>query len=120
MGSPYVQQGPFINNAPPAISAAVLNALETFLLSLNSSTYDTNITSDQLGNLTIPNTAHYQIAGFQIMWSPSSQDLILNAPNSGGSHKVVFEVGGTIVATIDSSGNMVLKGTLTQSGSPSL
>lgn len=115
MGSPYTQVGPFVNNSPPAISAAFLNALESFLLSLNSSTYDTNITSDQNGNLTIPNTAHFQIAGFQIVWSPSSGDLMINVPNVGGGHKMRFLVGGVDKMSLDSSGNLKTAGTMTAS-----
>lgn len=76
------------------------------------------ITSDGAGNLNIPNTAHYNIAGFNVMWSPSSQNLELNVPNSGGSHQLNISVGGTRVAHIDSAGAMVLKGALTQNGTP--
>ena len=111
----YTQYGPWTNNAAPYLSAAFLNALETFLLSLNSASYDSNITSDGSGNLTIPNTAHYEIAGFQIMWSPSSGDLMINVPNVGGSHKMRFQVGGVDKMSLDSSGNLKTAGTMTAS-----
>ena len=104
-----------MNGSPPALAAAFGNALETFLLSLSSASYDTNITSDQSGNLSIPNTAHFEIAGFQIVWSPSSQDLIINCPNVGGSHKMRFQVGGVDKMSLDSSGNLKTAGTMTAS-----
>lgn len=46
-------------------------------------------------------------------------DLNLNAPNSGGGHRIIFKIGGAnTVAHIDNAGNMVIKGTLTQNGTP--
>lgn len=111
----YTQYGPFVNNSAPYISAAFLNALETFLLTLNSASYDSNITSDGSGNLTIPNTAHFEIAGFQILWSPSSGDLMINVPNVGGSHKMRFQVGGVDKMSLDGSGNLRTAGTMTAS-----
>lgn len=115
MGSAYVQYGPFTNNAAPYLSAAYNNALETFLLGLNSASYDSNITSDGSGNLSIVNTAHYEIGGFQVMWSPSSGDLLINVPNVGGSHKFRVQVGGVDQFSIDSSGNVKARGTITAS-----
>jgi hypothetical protein len=115
MGSPYSNVGPFNNNAAPAISAAFLNALETFLDSLSSAAYDSNITSDQSGNLSIPTTATYKIASFNVISSPSGQDLIINTPNAGGNHKFRVQVGGVDVFSIDSSGNVKAKGTITAS-----
>ncbi len=111
----YVQYGPFVDNSAPYLSAAFHNALETFLLSLNSASYDANITSDGSGNLSIVNTAHFEIAGFQILWSPSSGDLYINCPNVGGSHKTYFQVGGVSKMSLDSSGNLRSLGTMTAS-----
>ncbi len=118
MGTAYSPVGPWTNNAAPYLSAAMFNALETFLSSLNSATYDSNITSDQSGNLTIPSTGHYEIAGFQVLWSPSSADLYLNVPNSGGSRKLYIQVGGVNKASLDSSGNWRTAGTQTASVTP--
>lgn len=115
MGSPYSIYGPFNNGSAPYISKAFLDGVENFLASLNSASYDSNITSDQSGNLTIPNTAHYEIAGFQIMWSPSSGDLMINVPNVGGSHKMRFQVGGVDKMSLDGSGNLRTAGTMTAS-----
>lgn len=114
----YTQYGPFTNNAAPYLSAAFFNALETFLLTLNSASYDSNITSDGSGNISIPNTAHYEIAGFQIVWSPSSGDLFINCPNVGGGRKAYIQVGGVNKFSVDSSGNVRAAGTITASVTP--
>lgn len=115
--SGYTQVGPFNNNAPPAISKAFLDALETFLLSLNSASYDSNITSDGSGNITIPATAHYEIAGFQVLYS-DTHILTLNCPNVGGGHKLYLAVGGVNQFSVDSSGNVRIAGSLTQNTTP--
>ncbi len=114
----YTKYGPFTDNAAPYLSAAYNNGLENFLVTLNSASYDSNITSDGSGNLTIVNTAHFQIGGFQVMWSPSSGDLYINVPNSGGGHKLYFQVGGTNKMSLDSSGNLRTAGSLTQNTTP--
>ena len=106
----YSKFGPFTNGQPPGISSGFLNGVETFLASVTSAATDSNITSDGNGNLTIPNTAHYEIAGFQVLWSPSSQDLFLNAPNSGGGHFIHFQVGGNDMVQLDSAGTLILAG----------
>ena len=117
MGSPYSPTGPFVSNAPPAFSPAVANNIENFLAALSSASYDTNITSDQSGNISIPATAHYEIAGFQILYS-DTHILTLNCPNVGGGHKLYLAVGGVNQFSIDRSGNVRIAGTLTQSVTP--
>lgn len=84
--------------------------METFLVSINSAATDANVSSDGNGNLSIVNTGHYEIAGFQVMWSPSSQDLYINAPNSGGGHTIHLQVGGNDMATLSSTGVLSLTG----------
>jgi hypothetical protein len=118
MSGAYVVYGPFNNGGAPFVSKAFLDGVENFLVTLNSASYDSNITSDGSGNLTIPNTAHYEIAGFQIVWSPSSGDLYINCPNVGGSHKLFCQVGGVNKMSLDSSGNMRIAGSLTQNVTP--
>ena len=114
----YSQYGPFTNGSAPGISAAFLNALETFLLLVNSAAIDANITADGSGNITaigqiefLPSQAKLKISsGTSILDATGATDLILNAPNTGGGHKMKFQVGGTTVVSIDSSGNILYKG----------
>lgn len=115
MSGGYIPYGPWNNAASPAISAAFLNALETWLQTLNAASYDSNITSDGTGNLSIANTGNYQIAGVSVLSSPSSHDLLINVPNLGGGHKFRVQVGGVDVFSIDGSGNVRAKGTITAS-----
>lgn len=110
----YPPSGPFSNGNPPAYNAGFGNNVEQFL----GYAADSNITSDGNGNLNIANTGHYEIGGFTIIWAPNNQDLFINVPNAGGGRKLNIQVGGVTVAHIDSSGNMVLKGSLTQNGNP--
>jgi len=49
----YSNTGPFVNNTTPGISATFLNNIENFLDSINSSAYDTHVSSDGSGNVTI-------------------------------------------------------------------
>ena len=112
--SSYPLTGPFSNGSSPGISATFLNNLETYL----AYAADSNITADGSGNLSIVNTGHYQIGGINVMWSPSTQSLEINAPHVGGVGQLNFNVGGTRVAHIDVNGAMVLKGALTQNGTP--
>lgn len=114
----YVQYGPFVNSTAPGISAAFLNALETFLLSVNAVAYDANITSDGAGHVNFTGGGKISQGGRSIVDASAGTDLTLNAPNTGGSHKIFGQVGGTNVFSVDSSGNMILKGSLTQNGTP--
>lgn len=49
----YVQFGPFVDGGSPGVSAEFLNPLETFLLSLNSASYDSHISSNGAGIVTL-------------------------------------------------------------------
>lgn len=53
MSGNYVQFGPFGDGGAPGISAEFLNPLETFLLSINSASYDSHISADGSGKLTL-------------------------------------------------------------------
>ena len=53
MPGAYLNTGPFTSNAAPGISAAFLNNIETFLDALNSASYDTHVSSDGSGNVTV-------------------------------------------------------------------
>ena len=116
----YSPTGPFTDNTtPPSLSAAYNHAIETFLQQIVASAVaDSHISSDGNGNLSIPNTGHYQIGAFQVMWSPGSTDLFINCPNSGSGHKLFLQVGGVNVFSVDQNGNVRCKGTLTQNVTP--
>ena len=130
MGAPYTQYGPFTNgSATPGISATFLNNLETFLLELGSAAYDNNITSDGSGDITSIGTITFHSAAKQVIYRSvgggsvlidvhDDKNFIINVPNVGGSGKLFIQVGGVNKASIDGSGNMILAGTLTQSGTP--
>ena len=50
----YVNAGPFVNTVtPPSINATFLNNLENFLDSINGTAYDTHVSSDGSGNVTV-------------------------------------------------------------------
>lgn len=49
----YTQFGPFVDGGSPGVSAEFLNPLETFLLSLNSASYDSHITANGSGIMTL-------------------------------------------------------------------
>jgi hypothetical protein len=68
--------------------------------------------------LTFANGASISSGSTVIVDFINQTDITIRAPNVGGSHQVIFYVGTTKVAHIDSSGNMVLKGSLTQNGTP--
>lgn len=53
MTGAYTQYGPFTDNSAPGISASFLNPLETFLLAINSAGYDSFVSSDGSGNVTL-------------------------------------------------------------------
>ena len=124
--SGYVQYGPFSNSNAPYISQAFLNPLETFLLSINSAAYDANITSDGSGNVTAIGTIKFLASKAKLMINNGSAfvdasggtDLLLNAPNTGGGHKIKLQVGGVSVLSSDSTGNFQMLGALTQNGTP--
>ena len=50
--SGYSKTGPFVNNANPAINATFFNAVENFLVTLNSASTDSNLSSSG-GNLSM-------------------------------------------------------------------
>jgi hypothetical protein len=114
----YTQFGPFSNGGAPGLSASFFNPLETFLLSLNTASYDSHISSDGNGNITALGTIQFSASSAQlkisnggsILDATGATDLILNAPNTGGGHKLKWQVGGVTVASIDSSGNILYKG----------
>lgn len=70
-----------------------------------------------LGNDQITTDNIYSSSGPNILTTDGSE-LTINVPNLGGSHKFHLTIGGTHVLTVDGSGNVVIKGTLTQNGSP--
>lgn len=76
------------------------------------------ITSNGSGSLSIPAAAFYMIGAFDVMWSPSTQDLYINCPNVGGGRKMYFQVGGVNKMSIDTSGNVRAAGTVTPSVTP--
>jgi hypothetical protein len=43
---------------------------------------------------------------------------LLNAPNTGGGHKLKLQVGGVTGFSVDSSGNILYKGTIGQNSNP--
>ena len=47
----YANTGPFVNNAPPGISATFLNNVENFLDTINSAATDSHISADGAGSL---------------------------------------------------------------------
>jgi hypothetical protein len=85
---------------------------------LNSASYDSHITADGSGNITaigsiqfLPSQALMKISsGTTIFDASAATDLILNAPNTGGGHKFKIQVGGVTVVSVDSSGNILYKG----------
>lgn len=122
----YTAYGPFTNGSSPYISQAFLNALETYLLTISSAASDANITSDGSGNITAIGTIQFlsgaeklkSHTGIVILDASGNTDLLLNAPNAGGGHKLKLQVGGTVVMSINQSGNAVFLGTVTPSGTP--
>jgi hypothetical protein len=52
-----------------------------------------------------------------IVFNAVGGDIVINAP-AGASNKIYFENGGTKIASIDNTGHMILKSTLTQNGTP--
>lgn len=88
---------------------------------------DTNkITSDGLGNISAVGTIQFSAgnaklltsSGINIFDATGNTDLILNAPNVGSGHKIVLEVGGVRVLSVDATGATIIKGALTQNGAP--
>lgn len=75
----------------------------------------TGLAFDSAGNSVIFNS----LGGNSVVmdWR-NNTDLILNCPNAGGNRHIYFEVGGVHVASLDSSGNLIIKGALTQNGAP--
>ena len=124
----YTQYGPFTNGTSPGISATFLNNVETFLLSLNSASYDANITSDGSGNITAIGTIKFNGSNAKLMIASGSSildatlgtNLILNAPNTGGGHKVYLQVGGNSVMSVDANGTIIYKtgGSAPAAGTP--
>jgi len=49
----YSNTGPFTTNAAPGISATFLNNIENFLDSIMSASYDSHVSSDGSGNVTV-------------------------------------------------------------------
>jgi hypothetical protein len=121
----YTQYGSFTNGSSPGINATFLNNLETFLLSLNSLSYDSLVTASS-GNITAVGTIQFTSGnekifshtGSAILDASGNTDLKLNAPNTGGSHKIYLQVGGVNVFSVDSSGVGRLLSTLSQSTTP--
>ncbi len=58
-----------------------------------------------------------QYGSISIIDVSAGTDMKLNAPNVGGGHKIYFQVGGTNVMSVDSSGNVRALGTFT-TGTP--
>lgn len=69
----YTRTGPFTNGAAPGISAAFLNAMETFLTATGAM-WDSNASWDGNGLLTLVSLA-FSGAGKIVMPSPSAQSL---------------------------------------------
>lgn len=67
MPNTYTQYGPWTNNGSPGIASAFLNALEAFLLTINTAANDASISSDGAGNETLAsataNSFHLSGAG---------------------------------------------------------
>jgi len=70
MPSPYTQYGPFTDAAAPGISAAFLNALETFLVGENSASYDANVSADGSGNVSMQ-TLKLNLTGISVAGTTS-------------------------------------------------
>lgn len=79
---------------------------------------DSKVTTDGSSGLSIDKSYAYQIGAFTVISSPNLTDLFINVPNSGGGHKIFIQVGGVNVMSIDASGNMRVKGTITPSVTP--
>ena len=75
--SGYVQYGPFVDGSSPGISSAFLNPIETFLLSINSAAYDSHISANGSGVLTLVG----MILNGAAQWNPSASTL--NGATSG-------------------------------------
>lgn len=83
-----------------------------------------NGTFTTAGNVTLGGTITFANATEQIInhsgitiFNAVGGDIVINAP-AGSSNKIYFENGGTKVASIDNTGKMILKSTLTQNGTP--
>lgn len=73
----YVQFGPWDDGGAPGISAEFLNPLETFLLSLNSASYDSHISANGSGVMTTTG----QIVNGAIQNNPTG--VVLNGGAAG-------------------------------------
>jgi len=99
--SGYVQFGPWGDGSAPGISAEFLNPLETFLLSLNSASYDSDISANGSGVATlvglIANASGITDNGPLLLPYPTAQTL-------SNSSTITLNTGPLIVVT--NSGNV--------------
>src|SRR5258708_6931061 len=84
----YANTGPFTNNATPGISATFLNNIENFLDSITSAPYDSHITADGSGNLTVVSLVLPHGSVHAIAWGS-----IASCTNSGTT--ITHGLGGT-------------------------
>jgi hypothetical protein len=110
---PYTRYGPFTNGGPPGISAAFLNGLESFLLTINTAATDSQISSDGAGTLMIKaiqatgQTASVNgtISGtatvYQLSTGPFKVSLVsLVNFNNGSAVDLIFPVPYTMMALV--------------------
>ena len=104
------------------ILASDHNGVVNVVNTLNSAATDPNITSDGSGDITIPNNSSYQMkdsggVARLLVGSDTSNNVYIDMLSTTAT--IYFRRSdGTHIASLDSNGNLILKGTLTQGGSP--